>query len=33
MASFVGYLSLCGLSLWWMIDHVHNKAKAVVIGD
>lgn len=33
MASFVGYLGLRGLSLWWMIDHVHNKAKAVGIGD
>jgi hypothetical protein len=33
MASFVGYLGLRGLSLWWMIEHVHNKAKAVGIGD
>ena len=33
MASFVGYLALRGLSLWWMIGHVHNKAKAVGIGD
>ena len=33
IASFVGYLALRGLSLWWMIDHVHNKAKAVGIGD
>ena len=33
MASFVGYLALRGLSLWWVIDHVHSKAKAVGIGD